>query len=282
MRKTWWNTFKTATWLGWQVEANWTTPLLFALYTFARPLALTGILVMLYATVTHGNFSSPMFAYMYVGNAFYSYVGAIMTGMSAALVDDRERYRTLRSVYVAPVDVRWYMAGRGTARLLTDSAAVAVMMLIGIAFLHLPVHARLVNWPLLLAALVTGAAALAMLGLIVSSAALLLPDSAWSFGEGVAGAMYLFSGAVFPLYILPRALRPVGYAMPVTYWLELLRRALLGPAAGLPTFTTLSDRGLFGVFVLITLGLSAVALVLFEWCDKAMRERGMIDRITNH
>ena len=282
MHKNWWTTFRTATWLGWQVEANWTTPLLFALYTFVRPLAVTGILVMLYATVTHDNFSSPIFAYMYVGNAFYSYVGAVMTGMSGALVDDRERYRTLRSVYVAPVDVRWYMVGRGTARLLTDSAAVAVMMLIGIVFLHLPVHAKLVHWPLLLVALGTGAGALAMLGLIVSSAALLLPDSAWSFGEAIAGAMYLFSGAVFPIYILPRALRPLGFAMPVSYWLELLRRALLGRTPGLPTFTNLSDGSLFGVFVLMTVGLGVVALTLFKCCDRAMRERGMIDRITNH
>ena len=83
-----------------------------------------------------------MFAYMYVGNAFYTYVGAIMTGMSFAVIDDRERYHTLRSVYVAPVDIRWYMVGRGTARFLTDSAAVVIMLLIGIVFLHLPVHLR--------------------------------------------------------------------------------------------------------------------------------------------
>ena len=282
MRRTYWQSFRTATWLGWQVEANWTKPLLFALYTVARPLALTGILVMLYATVTRGNFNSPMFAYMYVGNAFYTYVGAIMTGMSYAVIDDRERYHTLRSVYVAPVDIRWYMAGRGMARFLTDSAAVAITLLIGIAFLHIPVHLRTVDWPLLVATFAIGIAALAMLGLMVSSIALLLPDSAWSFGEAVAAALYLFSGAIFPIRVLPRVLRPLGFAIPLTYWLELLRRSLLGSEPSSRTLTMLSDLKLLGIFLVLTVALSVAALNTFRWCDRAARERGMIDRITNH
>jgi len=282
VRKTYWSSFRTATWLGWQVEANWTKPLLFALYTVARPLALTGILVMLYATVTRGDFSSPMFAYMSVGNTFYTYVGAIMTGMSYAVIDDRERYHTLRSVYVAPVDIRWYMAGRGTARFLTDSAAVVIMLLVGVVFLHLPVHLRTVHWPLLMATFGIGLAALAMLGLMVSSLALLLPDSAWSFGEGVAAALYLFSGAIFPIRVLPRVLRPIGFAIPLTYWLELLRRSLLVSTPGSPTLTTLGDLKLLGIFVVLTAALSAAALATFRWCDRVARERGMIDRITNH
>jgi ABC-2 type transport system permease protein len=282
VRNTFWNSFRTATWLGWQVEANWTTPILFALYTLARPLALTGILVMLYATVTHGNFGSPMFAYMYVGNAFYTYVGAIMTGMSYAVVDDRERYRTLRSVYVAPVDVRSYMAGRGVARFLTDSAAVVITLVIGIVFLHVPVHARAIDWPLFLAALTVGIVALAMLGLMVSSIALVLPDSAWSFGEAVAGALYLVSGAVFPIYLLPRVLRPLGFAVPISYWLELLRRSLLTAVPGLPAFTMLSNVKLLATFAVLTAALSGLALGIFRWCDRIARERGMIDRITNH
>lgn len=281
MRKAYWQSFRTAAWLGWQVEANWTKPLLFALYTVARPLALTGILVMLWATVTHGDFHSPMFAYMYVGNAFYTYVGAVMTGMSLAVIDDRERYHTLRSVYVAPVDIRWYMVGRGMARFLTDSAAVAITLLIGIAFLHVPLRVRVADSPLILVTFGTGIVALAMLGLIVSSIALLLPDSAWSFGDGVAASLYLFSGAIFPVAVLPRVLQPIGFAIPLTYWLELLRRSLDSTARPL-TLTQFSNARLLGVLFLLTAALSVVAPAAFKFCDRAARERGMIDRVTNH
>lgn len=282
MHKTYWQSFSTAAWLGWQVEANWTKPAFFVLYTVARPLALTGILVMLWATVTHGDFRSPLFAYMYVGNAFYTYVGAVMSGMSFAVIDDRERYHTLRSVYVAPVDIRLYMVGRGIARFLIDSVAVTITFLIGIVFLHLPVHLSVADWPLFLVTFGTGIAALAMLGLIVSSIALLLPDSAWSFGDGVAAALYLFSGAIFPIQVLPRVFQPIGFAIPITYWLELLRRGLLGSTTRALTLTNFSDLNLLGILVLLTAILSAAALGIFRRCDHAARERGMIDRVTNH
>ena len=40
-------TFRMATWLGWQVESNWTDPFLFAVYVIFKPLATAAILVMM-------------------------------------------------------------------------------------------------------------------------------------------------------------------------------------------------------------------------------------------
>ena len=282
MLKTPWRSFKTATWLGWQIESNWTQPLLFALYSIVKPLAVAGILVVLYGLVTGGNFSSPMFAYMYLGNAFYTYVGAVMTGMAYAAAEDRERYQTLRSIYVAPVDIRFYLAGRGVARFVTASVSVAITIAVGILFLHLPIRFWAVQWPLFLITLATGVVMLAMMGLMLSGFALLLPETSWSVGDGVAGALYLFSGAIFPIDVLPRVLRPIGFAMPTTYWLELLRRSLMGSAPGIETFPRLSDLDLLGILVSLTLLLSATALVIFRSCDNMARERGLIDRTSGH
>jgi len=282
MLETPWRSFKTATWLGWQIESNWTQPLLFALYSIVKPLAVAGILVVLYGLVTGGNFSSPMFAYMYLGNAFYTYVGAVMTGMAYAAAEDRERYQTLRSIYVAPVDIRFYLAGRGVARFVTASVTVAITIAVGIIFFHLPIRFWAVRWPLFLITLATGVVMLAMMGLLLSGVALLLPETSWSVGEGVAGALYLFSGAIFPIDVLPRVLRPIGFAMPITYWLELLRRSLMGSAPGIETFPRLSDLDLLGILVSLTLLLSATALVIFRSCDNMARERGLIDRTSGH
>jgi ABC-2 type transport system permease protein len=273
--------FRTATWLGWQIESNWTNPFLFAVYSIVKPLALAGILVVLYATITRRNFASPVFACMYLGNAFYMYVAAVMTGMAYAVIDDRERYQTLRSIYVAPVDIRWYLAGRGVARFASASASVMITIVFGIVFLRVPLHLSAVNWALFLATLITGVVMLAMMGLTLAGIVLLLPHQSWSMGEAVAGALYLFSGAIFPLDVLPRMLRPIGFAMPPAYWLELLRRSLIGSAAsGFPTFSGLSDLDLFGILVGLTLTLSLCALAIFRWCDMTARERGLIDRTT--
>ncbi len=53
-----------------------------------------------------------------------------MTGMSQAIIDDRERYRTLKSVWVAPVDIPMYLMGRGVARFLTGSCRVLVTLVV--------------------------------------------------------------------------------------------------------------------------------------------------------
>jgi ABC-2 type transport system permease protein len=279
--KTLWRSFKTAAWLGWQIESNWTRPLLFALYSIVKPLALAGILVVLYAVVTGSNFSSPVFAYMYLGNAFYTYVGAVMTGMSHAIAEDRERYETLRSIYVAPVDVRWYLAGRGVAGFIAGSASVIITLALGVVFLHVPIRFWTINWPLLFITLAVGMAMLAMMGLTLSGIVLLLPDNPW-LGDGVAAAMYLFSGAVFPVNVLPRMVRPIGYATPVTYWLELVRRSLLGSVPGAIAFSRFSDSALLGVLLSLTVLLGVLALAAFRACDTVAREYGYIDRTTGH
>jgi hypothetical protein len=43
-------------------------------------------------------------------------------------------------IYVAPVDIRWYLVGRGVARFLTGSASVLVTILFGAFYLHVPLH----------------------------------------------------------------------------------------------------------------------------------------------
>jgi ABC-2 type transport system permease protein len=192
----WWRSFRTAAWLGWQIESNWADPFLFAVYSVVKPLAIAGILVVMYGTITGGDFASPVFTYMYLGNAFYLYVGAVMSGMAWAVIDDRERYRMLKSIYVAPVDVRLYLIGRGVARFAMGSISVLITLLVGVWFLEVAVDASTVNWPLFLASLTLGIVMLAMLGLLLASTVLLLGHLSWSIGDAVAGSLFLFCGAI--------------------------------------------------------------------------------------
>src|SRR6188474_1616401 len=169
-----WTSLKTATWLGWQIESNWASPSLFALYSIVKPLTSAAILVVMFGMITQGNFASTAFSYLYVGNAFYMYVGAVMAGMAQAVVDDRERFRTLKSMYVAPVHIPMYLMGRGVARFLTTSLSVAITLAFGVLFLQLQLSLGDVRWGLLLAALVAGVALLAMMGLTLASIVLVI------------------------------------------------------------------------------------------------------------
>ena len=278
-----WTSLRTAAWLGWQIESNWASPALFALYSIIKPLTSAAILVVMFGMVTQGNFASPAFAYMYIGNAFYMYVGAIMAGMAQSVVDDRERFQTLKSMYVAPVSIPMYLIGRGVARFLTTSLSVVITIGFGILFLHLQVSFGEVRWFLFIAALCIGIAMLAMMGLALASVVLTIAHGSWLVGEAVAGALYLFCGAVFPLDALPGWLRPAGYLMPVTYWLELVRRALVGNVAQqYPSLAGIGDEGLLTILIAMTLGLGIIAIITFRRCDHIARERGLIDRTTNY
>ena len=276
-------TFRMAAWLGWQIESNWTDPFLFAIYSIIKPLAGAAILVVMYSVITSGNFASPIFSYIYLGNAFYIYVGQVMTGISWAVIDDREHYKTLKYMYIAPIYVPAYLVGRGVANFLVGSISVLITIVVGVLFLHVNIELATINWPLFVISLLLGVIMLAMMGLILAGISLLIVNHVWFIGDAVAGALFLFSGAIFPLEVLPTWLRPVGYAMPVTYWLELLRRSLVGHIAeAFPTLQSLTNLQLIGILFGLIIMFGILSYYIFRYCEFVARERGLIDMVTNY
>jgi ABC-2 type transport system permease protein len=276
-------TFGIAAWLGWQIESNWTDPFLFAVYSVVKPVAGAAILVVMYGVITGGDFTSPLFSYIYLGNAFYIYVGSVMAGISWAVIDDREHYKTLKYIYISPIRVPFYLAGRGVARFLTGTISVIITVGAGLLFLNLQLDFGEVNWLLFIAALALGVIMLANLGLLLAGITLMIAHHFFLIGEAVAGALYLFSGAIFPLEVLPNWLRPIGFAMPLTYWLELLRRALVGNVAqAFPTLADFNNMQLFDILTGLTAGFGILSILIFRWCDHQARERGLIDIVTNY
>ena len=275
--------FRMATWLGWQVESNWTDPFLFAIYVIIKPLASAAILVVMYSIITNGNYDSPLFPYIYLGNAFYIYVGSVMTGVSWAVIEDREHYKTLKYMYIAPISIPFYLLGRGVSRFLIGTVAVIVTLAAGTLFLHLPLDLLQVNWGLFFVSLLIGVTLLAMIGLLLASITLMLVNHNFFIGEAVASALYLFSGAIFPLEVLPAWLRPIGFAMPITYWLELMRRSMIGEVAeAFPTLANFSNGQLLGILLGLTALFGVASVYAFRYCDHLARERGLIDRVTNY
>jgi ABC-2 type transport system permease protein len=278
-----WRALRTAVWLGWQIESNWARPGVFAVYAVIKPLSVAGILVAMYAAIGRGGFDSPAFVYMYVGNAFYMFVGAVMSGMGWAVVQDREHYRMLKSMYVAPMDIRLYLVGRGAARFAIASISVLLTLLVGVFVFDLPVRLEPSDWPWFGGILILGLVSLMFMGLAMAGIMLLSGQQSWGLGELLAGALYLFSGAVFPLDVIPAALRPIGLVLPATYWLELIRRSLAPATAGVSTlFGAWSDESLAMALGALTFLFAAVSLGVFYWCERTARDRGLIDRTSNY
>ncbi|MGH2524816.1 MAG: ABC transporter permease, partial [Anaerolineales bacterium] len=203
-------------------------------------------------------------------------------GASYSILDDRERYRTLKYLYIAPINIPVYLFGRAVARFVTGSIAVVVTLLAGVLFFKVPVNFVQADWLMFLASLALGILCLVFMGIIVGMWTMTIRNEPWFIGDAVAASLYLFSGAIFPITILPKFLQPIGFVLPMTYWLELIRRALLGPkAAAFPTLAAFSNAQLFGILAAITLGFGLIAIFAFRYFDRVAREKGMIDVTSN-
>jgi ABC-2 type transport system permease protein len=278
-----WRSFRMAAWLGWKIESNWTDPFLFAIYSIVKPLAAAMILVVMYGVISRNQFDSPVFAYLFIGNAFYQYVSNVMVGVSWAIVDDREHYRTLKYLYVSPISIPFYLLGRGVARVLITTFSVVVILAVGVAFLHIPFNPAVIDWPLFITSLLIGILMLAMLGLLLAGFTLRMAQYSFNIGDSVAGALYLFSGAIFPISVLPAFLRPLGYIMPISYWLELIRRAMVGGvAADFPMFPGFSNLQLLLILIGMTIIFGFISVWGWKKFDWQARERGLIDQTNNY
>lgn len=275
-------TFIMAAWLGWQIESNWANPFLFAIYSIARPVASALILVVMYSVITDGAMQDPLFAYIYVGNALYILVSAVIVGVSWAVVDDREHYRVNKQMHTLPLNYYTYLLGRGLARLLVGSISVGITLLFGILAFQLPLTPGGVQWGYLLIALALGIGSMAMLGIIIAALTMQMARHFWSVGDAIAGGLYLFTGAIFPLDILPGFLQPIGFLFPATYWLEAMRRAMIPDAPRFPTLAGFSDAGLLAVLAAFTLGLGVLSVISFRWGLHQAKEKGIIDMESNY
>jgi ABC-2 type transport system permease protein len=268
-----------AAWLGWQIESNWATPFLFAIYSIAKPVAGALILVLMYMVIAQGGLQNPLFPQIFVGNAFYIYVAMVLMGVSQAVVEDREHYGMLKYIYVAPLNIHAYLLGRGAAQAIMATVAVLIMLFFGIIALGIPIPRVSIDWGMLLAAWLLGLTGLAFQGIFLAGISLITARHSFYIGEAVAGALYLLCGAVFPIDVLPKPLQLLGQALPLTYWLEALRRALLGSGAG-ELLSPLTDRVLLLILAGSMVLLAVLSVAFYHWAENLAREKGLIDMQT--
>jgi ABC-2 type transport system permease protein len=224
-------TLRLAAWLGWQLETNWASPWLFALYMIVKPVCGSLMLVfMFYAAraATGGRVPAEFLPYLYISNACFGLVGTVMFGLSYAVVRDREHYRMLKYIYISPGHFQTYFLGRGAARGLEGTVGGVLNIGIGL-FLFSELRQSVgIDVPWLVVYLLIGSVMLWACGMILAAACLNMSRNGMFLSEGIAGIVYLLSGVLFPLSVLPLWVQGISLSLPTTYWLEGMRRALMG------------------------------------------------------
>ena len=268
-------------WLGWQIDANWADPLTFLTFSIAKPLATSLILYFMVRIVSPASATGDAFLFLFLGNTFFLYVTEVMIGISWAVFRDREDYETLKYIYLAPMPLRSYLFGRGMAKMGTATLGVIVALLFGRFVLHLPIGTPHTPWGLVVLAVLLGLVAVAWLGIVLAGLSLVVARHSINLNEGLGGVLYLLSGAVFPIEVLPGFAQRISLWLPFTYWLELLRRLILGRSFS-KVLHGVSDGKLWLVLVLPTVGIAVFAWVWFRFCEHVARSRGLIDWKTNY
>ena len=270
-----WRSFRTAIGLGWAIESNWSDPFLFAIYTMAKPLAAAGILVVMFQVITQGQ-NTEFLQFLIVGSALWNVVFGVMSGLVQSILEDRERYRMMKYVVVTPSSLFPFLLGRSLARVLLSFVAVVLTMAVGVAFLGVELRPNLLY---LVPATVLGVMAVIALGVFMAGWCLQLRQEAWHYPEAIAGALYLVSGAIFPIDVLPSVLHPIAYGSPTTWWLEASRRGLLGH--GSPgALGGLSDITVMLLLLASTAIAIPLALAAFAWFMRRARQAGLLDMVT--
>jgi ABC-2 type transport system permease protein len=272
--------FRAAAWLGWQIESNWADPFLFAVYSLAKPLATALILTAIYRVVAGGTTGEARFAWMYVGNAFYVFVPLGLVGVAYTVVDDRENFQVLKYVYVSPVGLFTYLAGRALTKFVLASLSAAVLLAVGGLFLGVRYHTDPGHALYGLVAIGFGVLGVFGLALLLAGAALVFARHSVNLNEGVAAVLYLLCGAIFPIDLLPAVVRAAGLTLPLTWWLEAMRRAWLGvPASGV--LGRAGDFLVLGLLVLTSLAWYAAGAGIYLRLERRAKQLGLIDQTTS-
>jgi ABC-2 type transport system permease protein len=270
---------RTSAWLGWQIESNWTDTLTFVAYSLLRPLGTALILAGMYWAVSGSAVRPTAFAALYVANAFHEYVVRVLIGMGWVVVEEREEYETLKYLYTSPIGMITYLWGRSTMKFALATVSVLLMLATGWILLGVRWEWGQVQWLPLIATFGLGLTATVFLGFVVAGWALLLPRIAISMNEGLAVALYLLCGVIFPIDLLPHGLQELAMGLPFTYWYEAIRRFLLGHGAS-ARIGAWSDGQLLAALAVTTVVFAVMSRWGFGRLERLARQQGRLDQTT--
>jgi ABC-2 type transport system permease protein len=238
-----------------------------------------------------GAASRELKAFVVVGTALWAFVISGIAGLAWSVLDDRERYRMLKYVVVSPSDFLTVLVGRGIARLAIGAMGALITLAVGVGLLGVPFDVARVDWLFLGILMAAGLVSVLAIGVFLAAICMQTRQESWSYPEALAGALFLLSGAVFPLLVLPGPAQVMGWLLPLTWWIEGVRLALFGEGvsgiggAG-SAFADFTGRlrpdsgeiliALLATGALITLG----SIVGFRVSLHRAKDRGLLDQTT--
>jgi ABC-2 type transport system permease protein len=270
---------KQAVWLGWKVETNWADPLVFTIYYLVRPVA--GLLIVgfifLVGSAVAGTVDPVLFTFLFIGNSFFIYVMQVMMTMTMLIHEDRAHYEVLKHIYLAPGSLSWYIVGRALNGVMNASVSLLLTLGMGVAIfqlglgINIPINWLATNWGILALGLLLGIVCFMGMGFILCGINIMTSKVQFMLNDYVSGILYLFGGVVFLPSILPSWAQQISNALPVTYFLNVIRFSFL-PEANF-------DVQLNLLYLVVTMIATVfIGMLVFKVAMYKARRDGLIDK----
>lgn len=265
--------------LSWKIEANWTNLYIFSLFSIIKPAASALILIMIYsvgaATATSST-PAVQLSLVVIGLAFFDFWLTGLAAHSQILLNDRERFETLKYLKITPLNWYAFVWIRGIARMGLSVVNATVILGIGLWFFHLPTAHLPERLLFLLLVLVIGWVGILAVGTLLSGLFVLISWQAAYIGVILASGVLLISGVTFPLETLPGWAASLGQILPSTLWLEVIRRILAGTTLS-SAFAQVSTGELFLRFLVSIAIVCTISIPGLTWSHRQLIKHGRVE-----
>ena len=249
--------------LHWMADPQWVIPNIIAPFVF------TSVALTLFKDST-----GPFGLYAVLGGGMMGMWGNTIYSSGYAI--EFEKWQgTLEEVIAAPSNLMHVITGRAISNALFGlTNMLAVLLIAGVIF---RVQLGIADPLLFAVGLILTLLSVSALGLIFASA-FVLSRSAQALTNGLETPLYIISGSMFPIALLPFWIHPAAYVLGPTWGIDAVRLATSADYASQsfwagmnPSFAIFLD---LMIMMLITLAYVLVATALFKIVEKRARTTG--------
>ncbi len=239
-----------------QMKQSFARPM-FRFCLIANPILNTILLYEMYRSSGEENFM----AYVVLGAGLMGLWSCIC--FSSAGDINRERYSgTLALIFAAPAQFPTIILGKIIGNTLISLLTLFISLATAVVLFQIPLT---LESPLyFLIALLAAIAAFVVISSVIACL-LTLSRKTELYMNCIEFPMILLCGFVFPMSVLPKAVRMIGYVLSPTYAVELLRMSVRG------VVDTALYWQKFGILMGLTVGYAIISALLYRKIDRRVR-----------
>lgn len=211
-------------------------------------------------------YGTDFFPFILIGIAFRGYLGVALNHFAGSLRAE-QMMGTLEMLLASPLKLSTLLGATTSFTFIYHTVTVAGYLLLGVLMGGLS-FSRM-NIPVALLIMIPTMASFAALGM-VSAAFMMTVKRGDPVNFLINAAATLFGGVYFPIEVLPESLQIISRALPITYSLDAMRKALL-----LGSGVEGVAREL-GILVVFALALLPLGLLAFRHALRQARREGTL------